>query len=63
MDQQLLRVVDLTTSDVLSASGTRRRFAPIPDTLAFLAFFSRFKISHHLHAMGESGLLILPLAG
>ena len=51
-DQQLLRVVDLTTSDVLAAYGTRRVFPPIPDTLAFLAFCPRFKISRHLRPVG-----------
>src|SRR5580765_786088 len=47
-DQQLLRVVDRTTSDVPAACGTRRVFPPIPDTLGFLAFCPRFKISRHL---------------
>jgi len=53
-DQQLLRVVDLTTSDVLAACGTRRVFPPIPDTLAFFAFCPRFKISRHLRPVGGS---------
>ena len=50
------------TSDVQAASGTWRGLALIPDTLAFLAFCSRFKISHRLRAVREGSLLILPLA-
>ena len=48
--------------DVMAGSGARRGSAPIPDTLAFLAFCSRFKISRHLRAVGEGSLLILLLA-
>ena len=50
------------TSDVQAASGTWRGLALIPDTLAFLAFCSRFKISHRLRAVREGSLLILSLA-
>jgi hypothetical protein len=41
------------TSDIPAACGTRRVFPPIPDTLAFLAFCPRFKISRHLRPVEE----------